>query len=169
MTSEEVAFKRIPITFRATPEFVKWLDAYQGIHKLDDRTAALHKMREELIELTQKTQIEPNTTQSSADTSVPKKWQDHYEKTWAKERARTDALVDREERLSKVKIERKQVLSSFSAYRGPKIASFVLGDRACPRGWNLSKCASEPCDRRSECRAKGILPEPLERGNTWDF
>jgi len=164
MTVEEDVNKTA--SFRPSKELAEAIKTYMEVHKCN-KAEAIKRIFQEWQELTQKTQTEPSTSQPS--TAVPKKWQDDYEKTWAKERAKTDALVDREERLSKVKIERKQVLSSFSAYRGPKIASFVLGDRACPRGWNLSKCASEPCDRRSECKAKGILPAPLERGNTWDF
>jgi len=156
-----------PVAFRPTKQIEEILNAYMKAHRIG-KGEAVKRIILEWTQLTEKTQ-NPNPNPST-DNSFPKKWQDDYEKTMARERAKTDALVDRAERLSKVRIEQKQVLSHFSAYRGSKIGDFLQGDRNCPKGWNKSRCSQEPCERRQQCRTDGILATKTDGPkNTWDY
>jgi hypothetical protein len=158
MTSVEVAFKRVPITFRATPEFVAWLDAYMGIHKLDgNKTEAIHKMREELMEKTEQLLeiqqgMKPNGAGAGFDplvnVNLPEKTLQSVKKALlieqVRQQARTDAMLKRRSFPSR----------SYSGSRVefPTVSSYA---RSCPKGWTQTKCSQYPCERRPECREEG--------------
>ena len=155
-----------PIGFRPSKELVETLKIYMGIHKIKNKTEAIENIIQEWRELTQKTQNPTSQTMTNeaepeiADPII-QKWRKDYEKkyvlTLAEGKAKTDIMVDRAERISKVKVEteelvsqerleRRQRLAGIS-FRGPKVdfpeaGGPVFVPDAPRKNWNafLSEC-----------------------------
>jgi hypothetical protein len=133
MSSDEDSNK--PISFRPRKGLTETLKTYKGIHKCKDMTETINKILQEWQELTQKTQNPTSQTMTETADPIIEKWRKDYEKkyvlTLAEGKAKTDIMVDRAEKISKVKVEteglvsqerfeRKKSLAGIS-FRGPKV------------------------------------------------
>jgi len=136
MSSDEDSNK--PIYVRPSKELAEALKTYMGIHKIKTKTKAIENIIQEWQELIQKTQnptSQTMTNEPEITDPIIQKWRKDYEKkyvmTLAEGKAKTDIMVDRAEKISKVKVEaeglvsqerleRRQRLASVS-FRGPKV------------------------------------------------
>jgi len=149
MSSAEESNK--PIHFRPTKSFNEQLRAYMGVHKIHNKTEALHRIMEDYTRLSKQAPVQtPEPVLKIPKTELAKNLA-----LEEREKIKINALAERERIKTEELAKRRAMLGT--NYRGPKIYGEAQAPRKCPKGWNASKCAYEPCDRRSQCRQEGII------------